>query len=215
MDYFNDNAAFTYFELIQTSYDLELFDKTIYLERLYDLQNYCNGENHKAFMDYINMTVLDLEGNQARFKAYEEEISKDDENLFESPFANIKMDERLPPSNFKSTTPGKICNWHFHKKDLNSFPSVPHAFGADNFSLKLNPFSGFIFNGRSKFDREDKQYIINLWNDPVFRSYAKNAMDNYMKYCCTAPWEEERFVTWALVWKRLKALIKKKLKFGL
>ena len=191
MTYFNDDAALVYLELTMLSYDLEIFDKAVYLERFYDLQNYYRGEQSQELIDTINLMVLELEDNEARFIEYENEIEKNKTGSNESHLTK-KPDNIAPLPHFITANKGKFYHWGFSENDHESFPSVPHGHGQGFYNIKLNPFNGFMYNGKSKLQREDKEYIVNLWNDPFFRSFAKNAMTVYMQRYATLPWQKRR-----------------------
>lgn len=106
----------------------------------------------------------------------------------------------------KST--GKISKWHFIIGDADYFPSIPHGHSVKNRNIKLDSYLGYFYNVSNKgtkvfvAGRENRQYIIDLWNDKSFRSFAR---DHINWYLITFP-----NYKWRVSVKRIKVLPKKR-----
>ena len=75
--------------------------------------------------------------------------------------------------------------WMFHQYDNDHFPSIPHGHLNKNKSIKLDAYRGYTcdtLNNNKLLQRETKRFIINLWNNPEFRTFAVRAIDYYLEH---------------------------------
>lgn len=93
---------------------------------------------------------------------------------------------------------GKYCRWEFHQFDKDDKPSVPHGHSFESTkSLKLDPYRSRIFNLKNKnvkTERENDDYIKQLWNDNAFRILALDNISYHINTLNRSPryWSEYR-----------------------
>lgn len=73
-----------------------------------------------------------------------------------------------------------LSSWIFHQADEDPFPSIPHGHLHGKSQPKLNPYTGWIYNGSQQTSREKRKKIVALWNDSKFRNFAREAIDFYL-----------------------------------
>jgi len=81
--------------------------------------------------------------------------------------------------------------WMFHQYDDDHFPSIPHGHLNKQHSTKLDVYRGYTYDTLSNnkpLKREKKRFIIDLWNNPEFRTFAVRAIDYYLEHFPTFQW---------------------------
>lgn len=73
-----------------------------------------------------------------------------------------------------------LSDWHFHQADPDYFPSIPHGHWEARDQPKLDPYTGWIYQGSKQTSREDRKKIVALWSDNKFRKFARAAIDYYL-----------------------------------
>jgi hypothetical protein len=76
--------------------------------------------------------------------------------------------------------PKNTNNWEFHLTDVDPNPSIPHGHGEGyNSNMKLDPYTGECFFKSKLRKKENRGFIVALWNDQKFCAFAKKAVANY------------------------------------
>ena len=73
-----------------------------------------------------------------------------------------------------------LSGWHFHQFDPDFYPSIPHGHWKGRKQPKLDPYTGWIYEGSDQRSREKRERIVALWNDLKFRHFARSAIDYYL-----------------------------------
>ena len=74
--------------------------------------------------------------------------------------------------------------WMFHQYDNDHFPSIPHGHLNKQRRTKLDAYRGYTYDTLSNnkpLKREKKRFIVELWNNPEFRTFALRAIDYYLE----------------------------------
>jgi len=71
--------------------------------------------------------------------------------------------------------------WQFYKADPDPFPSVPHMHSLNNKSLKLNIYTGEIYNGRTIVETAHKKDLKKLWKEKNFKQTVEEARKIYLE----------------------------------
>ena len=74
-----------------------------------------------------------------------------------------------------------LSDWHFHQADADYFPSIPHGHWQGRDQPKLDPYTGWNYQGSKQTARESRKKIVALWNDDKFRRFARAAIDYYLQ----------------------------------
>lgn len=92
------------------------------------------------------------------------------------------LDEDEPPIlQLIPATSTELSDWHFHQADPDYFPSIPHGHWQRRDQPKLDPYTGWIYQGSQQTSREKRKRIVALWNDHRFRKFARSAIDYYLE----------------------------------
>jgi hypothetical protein len=74
-----------------------------------------------------------------------------------------------------------MSEWVCHKGDADPFPSVPHGHHVKRRPRKLDVYRGWIFDNGVSAGRLRRDHIVNLWNDGSFRSFAREALQHFIR----------------------------------
>lgn len=89
-------------------------------------------------------------------------------------------DDEPPILQFIAAAAIGLSDWHFHQADPDYFPSIPHGHWQGHDQPKLDPYTGWIYQGSKQTSREKRKKIVALWNDDKFRVFARTAVDFYL-----------------------------------
>lgn len=88
---------------------------------------------------------------------------------------------------FIINTSSQGYKWNFIKGDPDFFPSIPHGHSKKNKTVKLDSYLGYIYttsktnsNKELNVGREDREFIIKLWNNNKFRRFAIDTINFYL-----------------------------------
>ncbi|HPH91269.1 MAG TPA: hypothetical protein PLZ68_10620 [Ferruginibacter sp.] len=191
MEWFSIDASWCYLTLTQIGYNKNLVSEEDYYERLYILWQFCDPAEKDTIAN-INLLIaelnewgnLDLQLNHIYPTDVETYIQKNkskinkEENKTNSNFHGNDFDQSL---HFITALAGKISKWEFHKTDSDFFPSIPHGHAITNPKIKLDAYRGYIYKDNKQYDREKRQFIIDLWNDIKFRNIARETIFYYLR----------------------------------
>ena len=74
-----------------------------------------------------------------------------------------------------------LMDWLFHQADADYFPSIPHGHWQGCDQPKLDPYTGWSYQGSNQKSREKRKKIVALWNEQKFRDFARSAIDYYLQ----------------------------------
>ena len=89
-------------------------------------------------------------------------------------------DDEPPILQFIADAAIGLSDWHFHQADPDFFPSVPHGHWQGNDQPKLDPYTGYIYQGLKQTSRVSRKKTVALWNDCKFRVFARAAVNYYL-----------------------------------
>ncbi len=148
--------------------------------------------NQSAIDYFIFLTELSFDYGLIDLFIYEERIAFIADLQTEASHVNEELNENFlttdqkssslsaPPETqiiaFLTTQAGVLgSTWKFTLGDPDYFPSIPHGHLNQNEKIKLDSYLGYTYdtsNGNMKLKREDRAYIVKLWNDAKFRDFA-------------------------------------------
>ena len=173
---FDSDASSEYLRLSLYSFDTSLIGRTqldARFEVLCQLARPDDAATHFA-LKLLGKETVDQE-DFCKWKN-EEQLS-DEDCLFESDGPYIDpVDQTLA---FKIVS-GPLKVWEFHQADDDFFPSIPHGHHQGRKQPKLDVYLGWIYDHAKQIDRLDRQFIVSLWNDRSFRSFARIAITYYL-----------------------------------
>ena len=199
MKYFSKEATLTYLTLTEVSFDNYLISGEDYYERLHLLKQFCDPSESDTIAN-IEIHISDFDEwhrfNEKSEYSYNENNDENtrcedakngnannspstefQDNDFDQLFQGNDFDPSLHFIFFRT---GKISKWEFHKTDSDFFPSIPHGHAITNNKIKLDAYRGYIYKNNKQFDRETRQFIIDLWNDIKFRDTARETIIYYL-----------------------------------
>jgi hypothetical protein len=84
--------------------------------------------------------------------------------------------------NFCPASRTGLGKWEFRPQDADPHPSVPHGHWEGRSRPKLDPYQGWIYEGKKKqTSRESKDKIKALWNDRIFRKFALDTIRYHLQ----------------------------------
>jgi hypothetical protein len=81
---------------------------------------------------------------------------------------------------FVPATVTGLQDWYFRKGDPDPYPAVPHGHGKQDQYKKLDPYQGFITRKGHPQGRVRRRSIVLLWNEPLFRRFAFEAIQHFI-----------------------------------
>jgi len=194
MNYFNKDATLTYLTLTEVGFDNYLVSEEDYYERLLLLRQFCDPADKDTIAN-IDLYIHDLNDwygfdkhSEYNYPNNEEYNIQKSENGATENMDTFQGNDFDPILHFISAEKGKVSKWEFHKTDSDPVPSVPHGHAIINHKIKLDPYRGYIYKDNKQYDREKRQFIIDLWNDNKFREAARETIIYYDTYFPLHKW---------------------------
>lgn len=97
-----------------------------------------------------------------------------------SSFADGTDDEEPIFIHFIPSMQSGLSSWEFHKGDADPFPTVPHGHSLKHRKRKLDPYRGFVYELGKQVDRVKRDCTVALWNDRMFRRFAREAIEHFV-----------------------------------
>jgi hypothetical protein len=170
-------AAQEYLLLTLRSYEYDIIDVSIFLERLAALSSF--GDHAHGATVFANEILQDhdwpKDDNDWSDDRPGQEISEVSDNN-----GGRSDDESDDPSIHLIIAVGGN-DWKFHPFDDDWFPSVPHGHKWPGRPTdKLDPYLGWVYDKSKQSSRLKRKAIISLWNDERFRETASRSIDYYL-----------------------------------
>ena len=182
-DYLSKEASLSYFELSQISYYSGLISQTHWLDRLVALSLMCGPDDAtKAFASHLLRIEEGEAFGQWADREGKSEVPQSDEGRNESTIELQQDDDFGPLLRFMPSSSTGLAHWIFHQYDPDHFPSIPHGHYLGHKQPKLDAYLGWIYVYSKQTNRESKKKIIALWNDNMFRDFARNAINYYLTH---------------------------------
>lgn len=186
--YLCQNAAYDYLKTSEISFNHKLISFPVFIQRLSNLCTLISPSDDLYFR-----IKKRTEGYRVEEEDFAEEMGEGktlDNNAFQN--SNLNDESNIvngvkPPNNkfdFITNNRGNYSKWKFHKGDADPNPSVPHGHSYQEnkyYNCKLDPYRGLIYDYYGQFlAREDRDFIINLWNDDKFRAFVSEALQHFI-----------------------------------
>ena len=187
-EYLNTSAANDLLAFIRASYFGGLIGWSEAASRLESLAALCrpgddNADLARRVLMLSDFQSEDVWSHEPSDDAIERETSHGPERTTVEPVASGWDDEVDFPPYVLQLIPAAgtgLSDWIFHQADRDFFPSIPHGHWQGHGQPKLDPYTGFVFNGSKQTRREKRKKIVSLWNDQQFRDFARKAIDFYL-----------------------------------
>lgn len=179
--YLSSDAVSTYLFLTDISYENFYIDDEVYYRRLKALLEMVDPnmfETKERLKMRLN-GIGEIQIEQAEWvegEGYSEQLVEAEEHILE-----LDGSDTEDYIYYLTMNAGRISKWKFNLTDRDFFPSIPHGHAISDYRIKLDPYLGNIFDEYSKFARESRQYIIDLWNTQSFRENAIETIKFYMR----------------------------------
>ncbi|MFD2613180.1 hypothetical protein [Paenibacillus gansuensis] len=164
----------------------ELFQMVRGYKLICNLFDNDEGEELKELLE--QMKKRDFPSEEKREKITNQNTNQDSndcvsDRTLPTPGGENRDEDKL---DFITDAPSKVIKskWVFHQADRDYFPSIPHGHSDKDNRIKLDPYLRDIIdtgNNNTYLKKEDKNYIIGLWNDESFRDFARIAIQFYKK----------------------------------
>ncbi|MEK5442573.1 hypothetical protein [Fredinandcohnia sp. FSL W7-1320] len=199
--YLSEPAAYDYLYTSELAFEnrlisfIELMERISYLLRIVEpkslfsqrLMKRIEGFHAKYPETELIEMILDKEIIEGMF--YDEvvevsEVQASDNNKALTQSSKLEDFNNKERYDLITHTKGIYCNWEFHKGDADPNPSIPHGHGIGGKynKYKLDSYRGQIYDNNGAFKtREKREFIIGLWNNEKFRSFAKEAIDHFIQ----------------------------------
>ncbi len=146
------------------------------------------ADNSKEIENYIFQIFGDVNLSETSYNVEGNTNLSDIELSDEDNSENENPESSNPLLHFTTSQAGAISKlkWKFTIGDPDYFPSIPHGHATKNKKVKLDSYLGYFYNvsvpntKANSIGRESRQYIIDLWNNDNFRTFAVNHIDWYL-----------------------------------
>jgi len=196
MNFIEEAGAYAYLFTSRESLAHGLISVFDYLSRLMHLEQMLSPISplRELILEEIFWLPSDLEGDGFRLEEPEiqnsttkSEIEKEGADT-----ANWIQEYNDGYLEFLTNSHGVLGDkWMFHQYDNDHFPSIPHGHLNNQHSTKLDAYRGCTYDtlrNNKPLKREKKRFIIELWNNPEFRTFAVRAIDYYLEHFSTFKW---------------------------
>gem|GEM_PF-3715442 len=160
-----------YLSLCDISLHIGIISPDVYEERLFYLVLLSKGDFNKNRL-LLEKLKLELE---------EHTEVKEHTKVFEIPEKKLKENEDQNRFSLVTIHTGKYGKWILAGiSDPDPEPSIPHLHGVGKYAnLKLDPYTGKVYEGKHLIGREDIDIIRGIWQHNGFRNVATNALKTF------------------------------------
>jgi hypothetical protein len=180
--FLNNTAATEYLENCRFELWMGIIGPDEFLGRLLSLRALCIPTS--AVWHYCQklLEFEDLAAPEDWPRRSEQEIENAGAPLAKSKssFAGDADDEEPHFIHFIPSIQSGLNSWEFHKGDADPFPTVPHGHFLKHKKKKLDPYRGFVYELGKQVDRVRRDCTVALWNDRMFRRFAREAIEHFM-----------------------------------
>lgn len=181
-DFLSREAAQDYLLLTLRSYEYDIIDQSIFLERLLVLSSV--GDPANGATVFANEILHDHDwprddNDWSDDRPGQERSELSDNNGGRSADGRSDDDPDDLMIHFVIAVGGN--EWEFHPFDDDWFPSVPHGHKRlGRPTDKLDPYLGWVYDKSKQSGRLKRKAIISLWNDERFRKTASRSINYYL-----------------------------------